>query len=300
MKKGTIIVFVVLIIIIIAGVTGFVLWKKKTPTNSINDTQVLYIEAKDAETGEIIKANYMVVINNTLYAVGETNLKGKEEVKVPLIPGKNIYVLAYNDDYYVQRTVYTGYTVDVELYKKGKIELISVVPLSNKSFNITAKAIGGQYRQYGFCIRWSMSFLDVWSNQFIQGEYINSREKCEGIGLQWQLINETGKCQLEYINVFPTRMTNLVDKCYYTLQTFAEDEELTFTLHYDILYELGEFDEIDLIFFDSDRNFLNKYTVEGSTQEDVGAPDYKFILTADCLEGGECQYDVCESYYCSF
>ena len=299
MKKGKTILILMLVGIIIVGVVVGIFIMKKRTDDPLANTKIIYVETYDAQTEEKIKTNFIVVINKTIVAEGTTNLKGLEEVAVPIIENENIYILGFSDIYYVQMGLFLDNPFSLDLYKKGEIKLIDV-STNTKKVNFTIKAENGQYRQLGFCVGWSYSFLGVWNNDYLQGEYMNTREKCEGMGLKWQQINDTyTKCELGIINVFPSRLKNIVDRCYYTLHSLNEDENMTLTLSYDTIQELGEYDELEIIFFDSDRNYLNKYSIEDMEGNDIGEEDYKFILDSDCLKTGICNLESCKGDYCS-
>ena len=265
MKKSKLIFGLVLVsIIIISVVAGIFLMKKQTDTPIVN-TQTIYVETYDELTREKIKADFVVVINETIVAEGTTNLKGLEEITIPIIENQNTYILGFSDDYYVQMGLFLNNPFSLDLYKKGEIKLIGV-STDTKKINFTIKAENGQYRQLGFCIGWSVSFLDVWNN---------------------------------YIEIEPLSRLKTIDRCYYTKSTLAEDENITITLNYNTIQELRENDEMEIIFFDSDRSWKNKYIVEKEDGSDVGGKDYKYILSSDCLKTGDCNLNSCEGNYCS-
>jgi len=299
MRKDKLILVLVLVGLIVVGiVAGIFIMKKRSADDPLANTKTIYVEAYDAQTGEKIKANFVVVINETIVAEGVTNLKGLEEATIPNTENENIYILAFSNDYYVQMGLFLNSPFSLDLYKRGEIELMQVSADTNK-VNFTVRAINGQYRQFGFCVGWSMSFLDVYNTQYLQGEYMNSKEKCENYGLTWNKINDTySECTLEYVNVFPSRLKNTVDRCYYTLHTLAENENITLKLNYDTIQELSSYDELEIVFFDSDRNYLNKYSVEREDGSNVGGRDYTYILSSECLKGGNCDLqEYQEDYY---
>lgn len=296
-----IVITICIILILVVGGIAFYFYKKYQSSQPLPELPklTLYISAIDAVSGEKIKANFLVVVNETVYSNGTTNLEGKEEVSVPQIPNKNIYILGYNDNYYAQQTVYLGYPVEIELYKKGEVILKSIYLVGDRLLNVTGEIIGGQYRQYGFCLRWGTDFMEVKNSQYIQGDYMNSEEKCKSYNFSWSVVNETSRCSVDYISVFPKRFKNLADRCYYAQETYDSNQIFSFTLNYDTINELDEYDEIEITFFDSDRNYLNAYNVEGVNGEDIGAKDYKFILSSQCIKGGDCNTKSCTSEGCT-
>ncbi len=303
MKKGKLTIVLILVVLIVAGIVvgALILLKKNKPNEVSVDTQTLYVETYDAKTEEKIKANFIIVVNKTIVAEGTTNLKGLEEITIPVIENQNIHILGFSDDYYVQMSVCIGNPCSVDLYKKGVVELINV-DVDEEKINLTIKAKMGQVRQLGFAIGWSYSFFKVWNNDYLEGEYMDTKEKCENYGLTWTKINETySNCTLEYINVFPSRLKDSVDISYYTLHTLAEDENMTITLSYSItptVQEIGKDDNLEIIFYDSDRNAKNKYGVEDMEGNDIGGKDYRFVLNSECLKGGECNLEGCSSDNC--
>lgn len=292
-KGKTIVVLLIIVILVLGSVATFFMLKNKGEHKEPIKTKTIFVETRDIDDGKRLSSNFIIVINNSVIADGTTNTEGLEEVVIPDVVNQNVYMLAYDSGHYVQMGAILNSPFSLDLYKKGELKITNLSRSENK-IDISIKAENGQYRQLGFCVGWTYSFLDVNNKDYLQGEHLNTQEKCENYNFEWIKVNDThSECASEFANVFPARLKNKVDKCYYARHTLDINGNMTIILNYETIQELGSSDEINIVFFDSDRNYLNKYTVEGANLEDIGALDYEYILTSECLKGGVCNLEVC-------
>jgi len=260
---------IIVMLLIVASMATLILVKHSLKSDKEIKLSSFYVKAYDAVTNKLIETDFLVVSNNTIQAKGRTNIHGWEEVKIreDLREKYNIYVLNYGSGYYVNRFLTTDKYAILSLYKiySPNITLVSFNE-TNILLNLTLDK--GQYRQIGFCLKWSGNILDVSSNNF-------------------SLI------------LPPKRLEGKVEKCYYTYYTLIPNASLPILLSYKLIDKLGEYDEIEVIFFDSDRNYLNQYTIEGENGEDVGGEDIRFLIGTLC-SGGKCYFtqQKCESSFC--
>jgi hypothetical protein len=270
--NGKAILAILLIVIILVGgsIGAWFVFKDHTPATQEEKLVSLYIEAEDAVTGERVETDFVIVANNTVQITGRTNTKGYEEIKIKeSLKLLNVYALNYGGDYYVNQYTYTGNYATLSLYKKGTPNL-ELIEFSDTDLKLRVNVSEGQYRQLGFCLKWSGNFLDITNTEFT-----------EITPLQ--------------------RLNGMVDKCYYTLTTLADNITIDLNLNYKLISPLSQYDELGVILFDSDRNYMNQYTIEGENGEDVGSEDVGFTLYTQCVDN-KCYFtdSVCNDNYCTF
>lgn len=293
-KLGFIILFFVVLGIVFSAIIIVRMIMNNQNQNGI-EMKTLYIKALDNNTD--IETDFIVVINDTIQAQGRTVTGGYEELIVPSLP-LNTYVLNYGGGYYVNRYVYMNSPLILTPYRIGKI-IAENVTVKDKVLNISVRAVGGQFRQLGFCVRWSSSILEVKNFDYPVGLLLDTKDMCEEYKFIWN--STTYNCSVGFINIFPQRLANKYDKCYYTRTTLDTNQSMSIELEYSAIKELSEYDDIKILFFDSDRNYLNQYIVEDGNGNDVGGLDYSFVVPSVC-SNSTCKFEgiveECDSTAC--
>lgn len=255
--KTVVIIILIAVFVIIIGVVIYIITKDKIPETSIPLN--FFVGAIDKITKKEVETNFVVVqqnglagSNKTIIFQGKTNLEGVlEEVNTTFTENSSYYILNYGNGYYGNAFVWTNQKkVILELYKIGELN-ISLSNKTNTNFIINLTTDDNQYRQMGFCIKHSIGYLYVETGEFNQ---IQS----------------------------PTRLKNeYPDKCYYTFTSLDQASNFTkiINLNYSpSLAGITENDWVELIFFDSDRSYLNDYIIEDINGNDVGGIDYRLLI----------------------
>jgi len=252
MNKRNLILIILFLLLILIVAVSIIMFKKFRENKEEVELKTLYVKAADAVTNETVVTNFIVVVDNNTIKNGKTNLKGWEEVKIPFV--KNIYLLNYGGEYYTNRFVYFNSPLNMELWRIGKLN-VTMLRYNSTNIVLNLSVNDGQYRRIGFCVKWSMNFLDVYNDDF----YI--------------LTNQ------------PKRFNERYDRCYYINDGVFSDKEdkrsMIVNLKYKLIGKLNQYDEIEIVFFDSNRNYLNKLIVEDEKGEDVGGRDYFYIISSN-------------------
>ena len=134
----------------------------------------------------------------------------------------------------------------MKLHKIGQLN-ITLINKNESSYIINLKAIDGQYRQIAFCLGWSLNYL-----------YADSK----------------------YVEINIPKMYNdlTYDRCFHTLHSLDYDEDMNITINYKTFLELTPDDKIEMVFFDSNRDYTNKYIIETNDGKDVGGENYLFTI----------------------
>lgn len=240
----------IIILIFLIGIVGGVYYFINKLMGNDNDVVnkeygVFYVSAKDYLSGDLKEVNFVGVKNGEVIYEGKTSDMGLKEIKIERDEGM-LYFLNYGGEYYVNKVVIGGgNNVEFELHKIGFLN-VSLVNSSNSYYNLKVSPIAGQFRQMGFCVKFSYNYLNI------NSEFLSIQQ--------------------------PTRFEDKYDKCFYTKHSLDYDDEMIIKLDYEVLNNLEEDDYIKLIFFDSDRSFENKYIVENREGENIGGDDFEFII----------------------
>jgi len=249
MKIKTIaIIFIILILIV--GAVFLVKWyvdSNVTNKNSNIVSKMVFVKANDITTKEQIKTNFIVVQNESIIFQGETQISGLESINLSLdSKGSSPYFLNYGSEYYSNAIYYTGSNnVNLNLYKIGGLN-INMMEKTENQYKLNLSVVEGQWRYFGFCIKWSFNYLTVSNSQYIQ--------------------------------ITPPKRFESFDKCYLTEESFNFNESKNLIIDYKILNALISSDYVNITFFDSDRSYQNKYINEDANGADVGGEDINYLI----------------------
>ncbi len=244
-KKFVVLIVLFLLVVIVGGVLFIFFNKSKTDVVIVK--QVIYVDAIDVKTNKNINTKFIIVQDDGIIYDGEVYSDSIEKIEVNIdVNSTAPYFMNYdNDEYYSNAGHYTGGTkFQMEAVKIGELK-IEEVSKNETQYVLNITSVGGDFREIGFCLQWSFSYLDIQTN------YI--------------LINN------------PQRFS-MCDKVFHTRLTLNENNSMMIVLNYKLVDELSDDDKLEVTFFDSDRSYLNTYIIENEEGKDVGGVDYLFVI----------------------
>lgn len=237
------------LLLIIGGLVFVYIQYRKTLTNeNINLIDIdIFVKANDVKTDEQIETDFVVVQNEQILYTGKTQKEGLEEINIKINKNSTMpYFMNYGGEYYSNAGGYSGgKNFNMVLYKGGEPDVTLI--FSNESKYILNVSTGDfQYRQIGFCLKWSFNYLNIHSN--------------------YDILTEN-----------PSRFSSY-DVCYYTLKTLDFYQSMQIELDYELLNNLIVNDYVEVAIFDSNQDYTRKYVIENINNEDVGMGDVIFKI----------------------
>ena len=222
MKSSRIIFIIIILLLIAGGITAYYLFEIPRRSDEIVYTNVS-ITAKDVENNRNVKIEYFVMLDNSTYKTGVTEIRGAVLQEIPINRSVVIYNNIENSTYYENRVKFiTGVSnqrVTLKLVKPGELTFNKI---NNTFFTITSNGI---FKDVKFCISWLGNIIYMKSN-FTK---INKPEGYE----KW-------------------------DKCYDANITLNNSLFLDIPLEYKTFGDIGDY-KANIVFIDSR---LNSYEYE--------------------------------------
>lgn len=268
-------VILFLVIVMVVSSVGVGVWMFKKQNTASESLEVLvfngtsYIEIIDALSESHISSPFVMFTNGTVIGDGVSRADSLVEVDYSYwvynrsgayeVFDHIMFFNVDNDDYYTspgyleprkRSTLYVYPVGDlaVSVISDSIASCVNAGCDGVVSLNLSVKGIG-QYRQIGYCLKSSFSFLSI---------------------------NDTNQDHLRLLN--PKRFSDY-DKCYWGVGTIGNPSEtLKVDLAYKLVSDIDSYDKIDIVFFDSGRNMNNDDIVENSEGKDVAGPDHSYYV----------------------
>lgn len=251
MSKKAIVITLLVFVVLLVGVSVY-LYLKYKPDNATNDTIELkvFVRATEADTEKQIKTNFLVYQGENIIYTGETQEEGLEEITLKVRKNFTMpFFMNYGGRYYSNAGGYTGGKNFNIILRKGGTPNVSLIFNNASTYILNISTGDFQYRQIGFCVKWSYNYLEVFSDDSVFPDYLK----------------------------IPERFKNY-DSCYYTLHSLNNQESMLIYLKYDALSTLTESDYVDVAIFDSDRDYRQHPVLEDGEGKDVAMEDVNFRI----------------------
>jgi len=260
-KLGVAIFTILIIIMLMGSLFLFVKYgdvNKSTHSDKNVIKKVLYVTASD-RSDNLVNTNFIIIEvyynnNKTEYNIVYDGITStikniyEEAEFMTHITNFSLYLLNYGGNYYTNMLVYTGgQSMDMIVDDIGELNITQLPSINNNEYLLNVTSVNGQYRQFGYCVKYSFNYLNISS-------------KYEKI-------------------ISPKRLNNeYPDVCFYTSITLIENMSTIISIPYTVITPLNIYDSLELIFFDSNRNYKNEYIIEDEMGNDIGGLDYRFTL----------------------
>jgi hypothetical protein len=313
MKKGNAgaIVIVVMLILVLGGVTAYLLLNKTAPEPIVPMIELIIPTSLDSDTGQPIESFAILEdLNQTIRKDGKIPLDSAISFKIPQSQTYQIHL--QSSGYYTTTAYVSVGNTEVQvmanqtLYpfcKNVTIKQIQEFKVGENTADFSLKCNGGWLRRTSVCLAWSPSFIyaDINPREVLCSGFWkqqpNGFYNCDYEGQAATNINCNSLKNTNYTCVMgnmvkPERLKNLVDFCSNFEETIADGQELNFTLNYKLLENPQASDYIRFIVVDKDvvLNNNNKWDITNTNPIsglDVGYADqYKEMAyqTQEMLE----------------
>ncbi len=230
---GKAIVFII-IFLILAGGLAFLYFRYEKPIQEKDVVQYtnLTIFAEDKQ-GELVKTGYLIFMNNSLFAGGETDKYGGVR---EVVTTNNEFVIKNvnlpEQNYYTQEIKFSSSVpnknnrIDFKLEKLGKLDITQKGVFGNNDNIILKLSTNESFNNLMYCLKWSEFLIYV------------------------QSVND-GISDKTFDDNF---------KCYKTGAILNDRHNYTITINYNYFNTLRTEDYIRLSFYDNDMKLNNNYT----------------------------------------
>jgi hypothetical protein len=312
-KKGRwglwVISFLVIILLIAVIVAIIFIANQKNTSQTSEETQIrlidVFIKSKDNFNSYFNGNYYILQEGSAITYSGTTNSDSFSEISLPEHANYQIY--CSGDKYYTERTRKSFTSRDLEFNKTSiectgsrmgelKIETISGNIQSEDSIiSLNLTCFGGECRRLNVCFSWTVGIKNAkpiesrlicdegsWKNftscddtscsylpqnQFLCGEYT---QKCSSV--------KDNFCEPELS--IPSRFKSKMDECYPLGITLKNDQSYQLDFNVKTLSIKNSLDELNLIFYDSDRHFIGNKTewITELNGKDYGNKDFEYKI----------------------
>ncbi len=245
------IIFVFLAILGVSLIAGLYFFYEKPVKDEVSAISTREVILRSLDNDKQVSIEYDVILDSqmSVFASGETSSDSFVVAKVPYNHTFTIFSRE-NDIYYPNRFFTSDFNsnlvrVEFPLIRKGQIEMNKSSLLgADNPIMLTVNSGNGTFQYTTICVRWSshIIYADIFGVE--RGEP-------------------------------PQRLTNKVDRCFYTKQPVIG--AISFPVSYTYFDTLDD-DFLEFYVIDGVLGYDGQYHVENATYSDVGILDMRYVI----------------------